>query len=668
MTISFFGFPSFIILLFLVPNVDSISFNFDFSDPDFDQFDNIQLQGDALWNRTVLYLTKDFLNGDPTNSVGRASYKQPMLLWNNTSDEVTNFTTSFTFFIKTMNSSYFSGMPNGDGITFFLAPFPSQIPEKNVTGGCLALISLCTNSSAPIVAVEFDTHKNTFDPSGDHVGIDVTNMTSIAYENTRPMKTGETKISATVDYNGATEILSVSLSFDDDPSNVTSVSHIVHMKSVFNDSLVAFGFSSATGNDLELHQIFRWSFTSSFESNSSSKTNSSSELNNFPGQQFNMKVVLGLSIGLGFSMIIIVGLSCCCCFRWYCSESKKEEDEEPMLHNGLDLGPKKISYRELDDATCKFNEENKLGQGGFGSVYKGCLENSNRYVAIKKLSEDSKQGEKEFISEVTVISKLAHKNLVELRGWCHEGKSYLLVYEFMPNGSLDKYLYNAEQPLSWLARYKIAIDVADAILYLHEKYRKRVIHRDIKPSNVMLDPMFNAKLGDFGLARFVDHDQTMKTTHLAGTPGYVAPECFQTGKATTLSDVFSYGVMLLEMSCGKPPNFSPEGVTGGLVEWVWDLYGKNSILDAADPLLNDAFDVRQMECVMVVGLWCAHPDYNQRPPISQAIQVLSGESQLPSLPCSMPRPAFVTSENGFVSSSRTSSYGSSASTIQRGRS
>ncbi|KAJ3683578.1 hypothetical protein LUZ60_013805 [Juncus effusus] len=537
------------ILLLLVSYANCISFNFNFSDPDFDQFDNIKLEGDALWNRTVISLTRDSIFGDLLWSQGRESYKHPMLLWNNTSGEVSNFTTNFTFFIKSMpNSTYPTNY--GDGIAFFLSPYPSQMPEgTDAAGGCLSLIHQCSAETAQIVAVEFDTWKNFFDYSNNHVGIDVQSISSIAYQNIiRSIRNGN-KISATINYNSATKNLSVLVSFDDDQTPAASLSASVDLKSVFNISQVAIGFSSATGRDTQLHHIFRWSLDSSFEFNSTPKSNSTFHSNS---TRFNMKLIVGLSVGLG-SLMIILGLACCC-FGWYRSKTKRKEDEEPMLHNGLGLGPRRIPYRELGAATLSFDETKKLGQGGFGSVYKGILGNSNRYVAIKKLAEDSRQGEKEFISEVSIISRLAHKNLVELQGWCHDGKSYLLVYEFMPNGSLDNYLYNTEHRLNWLVRYNIAIDLADAILYLHEKYRKCVIHRDIKPSNIMLDPKFNAKLGDFGLARFVEHDKTMKTTHLAGTLGYVAPECFQTGKSTTLSDVYSYGVILLEMSCGKPPN------------------------------------------------------------------------------------------------------------------
>lgn len=163
----------------------------------------------------------------------------------------------------------------------------------------------------------------------------------------------------------------------------------------------------------------------------------------------------------------------------------------------------------------------------------------------------SKQGKKEYIAEVKIISKLRHKNLVQLIGWCHEKGEFLLIYEFMPNGSLDSHLFGGQNPLSWALRYKIALGLASALLYLHEEWEQSIIHRDIKSSNVMLDSNFNARLGDFGLARLMDQEFGIKTTRPAGTFGYMAPEYVSKGKASKASDVYSFGVVALEIACGR---------------------------------------------------------------------------------------------------------------------
>ncbi|KAF9611871.1 hypothetical protein IFM89_036654 [Coptis chinensis] len=226
-------------------------------------------------------------------------------------------------------------------------------------------------------------------------------------------------------------------------------------------------------------------------------------------------------------------------------------------------------------------------------------------------------------------------------GWCHERGEFLLVYEFMPNGSLDAHLFSKSNHLTWAVRYKIALGIATALLYLHEEWEKCVIHRDIKSSNVMLDSGFNAKLGDFGLARLMDHELGPQTTGLAGTLGYLAPEYIRTGKASKESDVFSFGVVALEIACGKKSaNPMEEESQIGLVEWVWDIYGRGNLVSAVDEKLLLDFDVNQVECLMTVGLWCAHPDHSRRPSVRQAIQVLHFESKLPDLPPKMPVPLY----------------------------
>jgi serine/threonine protein kinase len=190
----------------------------------------------------------------------------------------------------------------------------------------------------------------------------------------------------------------------------------------------------------------------------------------------------------------------------------------------------------------------------------------------------------------------------------------------MSNGSLDSHLFGEKITLTWPVRYKIAQGLASALLYLHEEWEQCVVHRDIKSSNIMLDSNFNAKLGDFGLARLVEHEFSSQTTILAGTMGYLAPECFTTGKASKESDVYSFGVVSLEIACGRKPiepQTEPSRVR--LVEWVWDLYGKGQLLEAIDKGLSMEFDEDQIECLMVVGLWCCHPDPTIRPSIRKVM-------------------------------------------------
>lgn len=326
----------------------------------------------------------------------------------------------------------------------------------------------------------------------------------------------------------------------------------------------------------------------------------------------------------------------------------KTDDEFEMIN----IGPRRFSYRELALSTGGFAGKEKLGEGGFGEVYKGFLEESGKYVAVKRLSERSDQGPKEFASEVNIISRLSHKNLVKLTGWCHEKGELLLVYEFMENRSLDLHLFKENRLLTWATRYKIACGLASALLYLHEDWEQCVLHRDIKSSNVMLDANFNAKLGDFGLAKLVDHEKGSKTlTMLAGTLGYMAPEIVVTGKATRESDVYSFGVVALEIACGrKPIEYMGQDKQIRLVEWVWDSYGKGTLLEATDLRPRSDYMEEQMKRLMIVGLWCAHPESYNRPSMRQVTHVLISEGSLPMLPSKMPLAS-------YLSSTTSTSYG-----------
>jgi hypothetical protein len=371
-------------------------------------------------------------------------------------------------------------------------------------------------------------------------------------------------------------------------------------------------------------------------------------------------LLIGIAVGTVSFFILLVSCLVCLLLRRrreeptipVTSEAKEQKQEDGSLSNDdpamedvfeKGTGPKRFRYSELAMATDNFSDERKLGEGGFGSVYRGLLKGSNLEVAIKRVSKGSKQGKKEYASEVTIISRLRHRNLVQLIGWCHGGGELLLVYELMHNGSLDMHLYGAKNAtvLPWQVRHEIVLGLGSALLYLHQEWEQCVLHRGIKPSNVMLDASFTAKLGDFGLARLVDHGRGAHTTVLAGTMGYMDPECMSTGRTSAESDVYSFGVMLLEIACGRRALMLVEEHMVHLAQRVWALYGDGRVLDAADVRLEGEFDVREMERVVVVGLWCAHPDRSLRPSIRQAVGVLRCEQPLPTLPARMPVATFV---------------------------
>jgi tRNA A-37 threonylcarbamoyl transferase component Bud32 len=535
-------------------------------------------------------------------SVGRATYVSPMHLWDKASGNLTDFTTHFSFVIdsrQNANITYY-----GDGLAFFLAPNGSTTTDNSggVMGLCRRNQTLNTTDNH-FVAVEFDPYSNTWDPPIAHVGIDINSMQSVANvswlgANISIMEGRANE--AWITYNSTSHNLSVLFT---GLINNATVWQSFSYKTDLRDHLpewVTFGFSAATGYATAIHTIRTWAFRLTLEDIVTEPTVAgSTSPNPAPNHRKNNRIGLAVGLGVGGSFLfggfalILFGL-------WKRNKSYTEEDLafDRCMDDEFqrETGPKRFSFKELVHATNNFNDEEKLGEGGFGGVYRGFLQDLNSFVDVKIVSKRSKQGIKEYASEVKIISRLRHKNLVQLIGWCHERGELLLIYEFMPNRSLDSHLFIEKSLLIWATRYKVAQGLASALLYLHEEWEQCVVHRDIKSSNIMLDSNFNAKLGDFGLARLVDHVNGSQTTVLAGTMGYMAPECVTTGNASKESDVHSFGIVTLEIACGRRPiktNAPQDQVV--LVEWVWELYGIGKVLEAADPRLDGDFDEQEME-------------------------------------------------------------------------
>ncbi|KHN46238.1 L-type lectin-domain containing receptor kinase IX.1-like [Glycine soja] len=629
-----------IFFIFIIPCAFPLSFNITSFDPN---GKSIIYEGSANPVTPVIELT-----GNVRDITGRATYFQPMHLWDKATGNLTDFTTHFSFVIDSRNRSGY-----GDGMAFFLAPAGLKFPYVS-RGGALGLTleNQRLNSTDPFVAVEFDIYKNFYDPPGEHVGIDINSLRSVAnvtwLADIKQGKLNEVWIS----YNSSSFNLSVVFTgFNNDTILRQHLSAIIDLR-LHLPEFVTVGFSAATGSDTAIHSVNSWDFSSTLAAQENitkgadTVARSPATSNIAPSQKKKNKT--GLAVGLSIGGFVLIGglglISIGLWKKW--KKGSVEEDlvfEEYMGEDfGRGAGPRKYSYAELTEAANGFKDEHKLGQGGFGGVYKGYLKDIKSHVAIKRVSEGSDQGIKEFASEVNIISRLRHRNLVHLIGWCHAGKKLLLVYEYMPNGSLDIHLFKKQSLLKWTVRYNIARGLASALLYLHEEWEQCVVHRDIKSSNIMLDSEFNAKLGDFGLARFVDHAKSAQTTALAGTMGYMAPECATSGRASKESDVYSFGVVALEIACGrKPINHRAQENEINIVEWVWGLYGEGRILEAADQRLEGEFEEEQIKCLMIVGLWCAHPDHNNRPSMRQAIQVLNFEAPLPNLPSSLPVPTYL---------------------------
>ncbi|XP_060674813.1 L-type lectin-domain containing receptor kinase IX.1-like [Ziziphus jujuba] len=611
-------------ILFNLPLAYSIQFQiprFEPSNP------NVLYQGAAEPSVGAVELID---NVDYLCRVGRVISADRVRLWDADTRKLSDFTTHFSFYINTLGRTSYAA-----GLAFFLAPHGFQIPP-NSAGGFLGLFNTTTSDSRKnqIVHVEFDSFANPeWDPTYEHVGINNNSISSVV---TTPWNAsfhnGDTA-DVWINYNATTHNLSVSWMYQktSNAKENTSLSYQINLMEVLPE-WVTVGLSAATSQFIERHVVQSWDFSSSLDIKETDKQNSGKT-----------KLVVALTVSGG---VLISGVVIAFVLLWKRKKKNREKTETVNTTSiNVDLergaGPRRFSYLNLVSATNNFSDDKKLGKGGFGTVYKGYLKDLNMVVAVKKFSGGSKQGRKEYITEVKVISSLRHRNLVQLIGWCHDKGEFLLVYEFMPNGSLDSHLFGKKSLLVWGVRYKISLGIASALLYLHEEWEQCVVHRDIKSSNVMLDANFNVKLGDFGLARLMDHELGPKTTGLAGTLGYMAPEYISTRRASKESDVYSFGVVALEIATGrKSADRIEEDSEIGLVEWVWNLYGKGKLEMVVDEKLHMEFDQRQVEWLMIVGLWCAHPDQSLRPSIRQAIHVLNFEAALPNLPPKMPIPIY----------------------------
>ncbi|KAM3340107.1 hypothetical protein P3S68_029977 [Capsicum galapagoense] len=292
-----------------------------------------------------------------------------------------------------------------------------------------------------------------------------------------------------------------------------------------------------------------------------------------------------------------------------------------------------FSYKELKAATDGFRASSRIGEGGFGSVYKGRLEDGS-FVAVKVLSVEleSMRGEREFISEIASLSNIRHQNLVTLRGYCVDGNKRLLVYGYMQNNCLSQTLLGVEQNRSkftWELRREISKGIANGLSYLHEEVNPHVVHRDIKASNILLDQNFTPKIADFGLSRLFSKNISHITTRVAGTLGYLSPEYAISGHLTRKSDVYSFGVLLLEIVSGCPViAFDIERGEHFLVNKAWEIYNTGRLLELVDPMLNGEFRGDEAVRFLKIGLLCVQEIASLRPKMSAVIKMLSNANYM----------------------------------------
>ncbi|KAM0839364.1 hypothetical protein ACQ4PT_060357 [Festuca glaucescens] len=344
-------------------------------------------------------------------------------------------------------------------------------------------------------------------------------------------------------------------------------------------------------------------------------------------------VIAGVIVGVAvLGLLAFAGI-----FVWRQKRRKLSLEQEELY--SIVGRPNVLSYGELRSATENFSSNNLLGQGGYGSVYKGKL-TDGRFVAVKQLSETSHQGKKEFATEIETISQVQHRNLVKLYGCCLEGNKPLLVYEYLEKGSLDHALFGkGRSNLDWPTRFDICLGIARGLAYLHEESSIRVVHRDIKASNVLLDANLNPKISDFGLAKLYDERETHVSTKVAGTFGYLAPEYAMRGHVTEKVDVFAFGVVVLETLAGRPNYYTTEDQNKIYIfEWVWELYEHNRPLDMLDPRLEE-FNTDEVLRAIKVALVCTQGSPHQRPSMSRVVAMLTGDVEAPD---NVAKPSYIT--------------------------
>ncbi|CAL9236793.1 unnamed protein product [Arabidopsis halleri] len=491
------------------------------------------------------------------------------------------------------------------------------------------------NSSNHVIAVELDIHKD--DEFGDiddnHVGININGMRS---SKSAPAgyydQKGEFKnlslvsgklLRVTILYSHVEKQLNVTLSPAEVKVPERPLLSLNQDLSPFFLEEMYVGFAASTGAVGAIHYMWMWYIFPFLY-----VPDLGFPMPTFPPYPKAKPLLIRIVLVTGLALILFLALVASALSIFFYRRHKKVK--EVLEEWEIQCGPHRFAYKELFKATKGFKQ--LLGKGGFGQVFKGTLPGSDAEIAVKRISHDSRQGMQEFLAEISTIGRLRHPNLVRLQGYCRYKEELYLVYDCMPNGSLDKYLYRREnqEQLTWDQRFKIIKDVASALCYLHHEWVQVVIHRDIKPANVLIDHQMNARLGDFGLAKLYDQGYDPQTSRVAGTFGYIAPELIRSGRATTGTDVYAFGLFMLEVSCGRRL-IERRAATNEVVlaEWTLDCWENGDILQAAKERLCQEHNKEQLELVLKLGVLCSHQAVAIRPDMSKVVQILDGDLQLP---------------------------------------
>ncbi|KAM7461798.1 hypothetical protein LguiA_029919 [Lonicera macranthoides] len=550
---------TFLILTTAAPSIFALDFLYN----SFNATTNLLLTGDVQLDPPVIRFTND----SNQFSIGRFFHSSQIPLKpTSNSTTLSSFSTQFIFSVLPEISS-------GPGFSTAFVLSGSTIPLGALSSQYFGIFSNSTvQTVVPLLLVKFHTGRNLEfnDPDGNHVGIDLNNI--------------ESTVTQTTGYFNSTSDVFV-------PVDMRN-GHNIHAWIEFDGSRFEINVTIA----LAAQRVLAWSL---------SDTGVARDINTSNLLVFSIEssysllsngAIAGITIGCVFVVLLCLGV-----YYWFWRKQNQENDEIEDWE--LEYWPHRYSYEELSKATNGFSKDEVLGSGGFGQVYKATLPN-NTEMAVKCVNHDSKQGLREFMAEISSMGRLQHKNLVQMRGWCRKGNELLLVYDYMPNGSLNRWIFDKPNTImGWESRKKVLADMAEGLNYLH-----------------------HGRLGDFGLAKLYTHGEVPNTTRVVGTLGYMALEVATMAAPIEASDVYSFGVVVLEVACGGRPIkmwAAEEEVV--LIDWVRGKYGEGRLCEAADERIKGEYKVEEMEAVLKLGLACCHPGPLHRPTMREVVAILLGE-------------------------------------------
>ncbi|KAK2972810.1 hypothetical protein RJ640_028338 [Escallonia rubra] len=570
---------------------------------------------------------------DPRQLAGRAIHSSPIRLFDPFTQTPASFETTFSFQFRTNNSTknfasgYGDELDGGSGLTFIIVPDEFTVGRP---GPWLGMLNDACDEDYKAVAIEFDTRQNPEfgDPNDNHVGINLGSIVSTTTINASDigvdLKDGSVH-RAWITYNGQMHHMDVRLGPDGDkyPSK-PAFSGPLDI-SPFLKEYMFVGFSASTGNHTQIHNLLSWNFTSI----------SQASLRVPSGETCESKIIIDNSKNGGifvnrtsnsfmiFMAIVILLLAALLCYYYNSRRRGISSNTSPALPDKKQRPrppnkPRRFSITELSSATRCFGELQILGADTRGVTYKGTMSNGCNNVAVKRFSTEFVNSNgldrRRLAKEIKAISKIRHPNLVPLRGWCFDRNEVLVVYDFMPNGNLNGWLFGVGV-LPWTRRFKVVKDVAEALSHLHSR---QLAHKNVKTSSVFLDVSFRAVLGDFGFVLSSAESERFESA------------------VSQRADVFEFGVFVLEVVAGRRRRSGPEGGGPDLLEWAWSMHERDEKVKVVDRKMGSVVNSEQAVRVMDIGLLCTLNENRGRPSMEEVVEFLSLEKQVPELPPSRP--------------------------------